>query len=1053
LRKGQQFAQQAEKEQRLHFEMLLTDVCAQFVDVVPSEIDSAIENAQRVICESLGVNHSSVWQTSQDNPEQLVMTHSYRDPSLKPLPSRPILKEYFPWSQSKILNKKIVCVPSTSNLPPEAAKDMESWRQYGIRSTLAFPLAVGGGPVIGFIAFDSTDGRDWPELLQRRLQVLAHVIAQALDRREVERKLRESESRFRLVADTAPVMIWMSGTDKLCTYFNKPWLNFTGRSIESELGNGWADGVHSEDLRRCMDTYSNAFDHCEEFRMEYRLRRHDGEYRWILDIGVPRFNQDRSFAGYIGSCIDVTEHIRAEEALRKSEERLRMAQWAAHIGTFDVNMRTGVDTWTPETEALYGLPPGGFGGTLTAFENLIHPDDRQTVIELTREMLRTGKPTEGEWRVVWPDGSVHWIAGRGQVLMDESGEPSRMIGVNMDVTEHKLAERELANANERLRLAIESGSVGGWDYDLKTGRNVWFGNAHAQLGMTPDESPGSPKEFWDRVHEGDRERVERALQVAKEKRQDFAEDVRVVWRNGTTRWLRSRGRFQYAATGEAQRSLGISLDITERKMAEERLREYEEAVEGAEDIIGVVDREYRLILANRQYLKMRNMTREQVVGRFVPDVLGKEVFETVIKPKLDECFRGNVVRYEMRFSYPTVGERDLLLSYFPIKAANGTIDRVVSILHDITDRKRAEEVLLEMNRTLEVQGSLLRSREELLSVFVKNVPAGVAMLDRDMRYLQVSDRWCGDYLLGRADILGRSHYEIFPDMPERWKEVHRRALQGETLRADEDRWDGQDGARWTRWEVRPWKTVEGEVGGILIFAEDITHRKQMEESLSDMTRKLVEAHEQERARIARELHDDITQRLAMLAIEIDHMQELRPEIPSEMRDRAHELSKRAKEISSDIQSLSRELHSSALEYLGLEAGMRSWCKEFGERHKLEITFHSHDLQQPPREISLCLFRILQEALQNAAKHSGAKRIGVQLAGNSGGIHLVVSDAGAGFDVKAPGRSRGLGLTSMQERVRLVNGEISIESKPLAGTTIHVSVPLEAERDYKANRTS
>jgi PAS domain S-box-containing protein len=138
---------------------------------------------------------------------------------------------------------------------------------------------------------------------------------------------------------------------------------------------------------------------------------------------------------------------------------------------------------------------------------------------------------------------------------------------------------------------------------------------------------------------------------------------------------------------------------------------------------------------------------------------------------------------------------------------------------------------------LEAQGSLLRSQEELLRVFVKNVPAAVAMLDRDMHYLQVSDRWCTDYLSGRTQILGRSHSEVFPDMPARWKEVHRRALQGKTLRAEEDRWDGQDGTHWARWEVRPWKTPEGAVGGILIFAEDVTRRKQMEEALSDLSRK------------------------------------------------------------------------------------------------------------------------------------------------------------------------------------------------------------------------
>ena len=142
------------------------------------------------------------------------------------------------------------------------------------------------------------------------------------ERKRTEAKLRESEARFRLVADSAPVMIWMSGTDKLCTYFNKPWLDFTGRSIERELSNGWAEGVHPEDLQRCLNTYIQAFDHRETFRMEYRLRRYNGEFRWVIDTGVPRFNPDGSFAGYIGSCIDVTEYRLAEENLRQAQEEL-----------------------------------------------------------------------------------------------------------------------------------------------------------------------------------------------------------------------------------------------------------------------------------------------------------------------------------------------------------------------------------------------------------------------------------------------------------------------------------------------------------------------------------------------------------------------------------------------------------------------------------------------------------------------------------------------------------------------------------------------------------
>jgi len=450
------------------------------------------------------------------------------------------------------------------------------------------------------------------------------------------------------------------------------------------------------------------------------------------------------------------------------------------------------------------------------------------------------------------------------------------------------------------------------------------------------------------------------------------------------------------------------------------------------------------MFANRQYLKMRNLTREQVEGHLVPEVLNKELFESVIKPKLDECFQGKVVRYEMKFSYPTVGERDLLLSYFPIEGVNG-VDRAACILRDITDRKRAEEALLELNRALEAHSSLLRSREELLKTFVKNVPAAVAMLDRDMRYLQVSGRWCSDFSLDTWKVLGHSHYEIFPDLPEGWKQIHRRCLEGETLRAEEDRWDRKGGTTWLRWEIRPWRNSDGVQGGILIFSEDITRRKQMEEALSGVSSRLIEAQERERTRIARDLHDDVAQRLALLAIELEHIQQNPFDSVSEHRTRIGEVRKGMLEISTDIQSLSHELHSSKLEYLGLAAAMRSFCREFGKQHKVEIEFESRDLpRQLPPDASLCLFRVLQEALHNAAKHSGVKRFDVQLWGTSGDVHLTVSDLGSGFDAEAAMKGRGLGITSMQERLKLVKGELTITSEPKRGTTIHARVPLDLE---------
>jgi PAS domain S-box-containing protein len=151
------------------------------------------------------------------------------------------------------------------------------------------------------------------------------IAAARTDRRRqrAEQALRESEERFRVMADTAPVMVWMSGVDKGCTYFSKTWLDFTGRSMAEEVGNGWAERVHPNDYDSCLARYVAAFDERRPFRMEYRLLRHDGEYRWILDTGVPRYCVDGSFSGYIGSCIDITDRRQVEDALRKNEIALQ----------------------------------------------------------------------------------------------------------------------------------------------------------------------------------------------------------------------------------------------------------------------------------------------------------------------------------------------------------------------------------------------------------------------------------------------------------------------------------------------------------------------------------------------------------------------------------------------------------------------------------------------------------------------------------------------------------------------------------------------------------
>jgi signal transduction histidine kinase len=229
--------------------------------------------------------------------------------------------------------------------------------------------------------------------------------------------------------------------------------------------------------------------------------------------------------------------------------------------------------------------------------------------------------------------------------------------------------------------------------------------------------------------------------------------------------------------------------------------------------------------------------------------------------------------------------------------------------------------------------------------------------------------------------------------------------------------------------------------GFSKICRDITTQKQAEEALAGMTRKLIEAQEQERMRIGRELHDDVTQRLALLAVELEQLQQN----PSEVESRVGKLRNETSELLNDVEALSHELHSSKLQYLGVVAGIRSWCREFGERQNMEIDFRADVADVVPSETGVCLFRVLQEALHNAIKHSGVKRVEVRLMEQSNQVHLLVSDSGKGFDVESAMQGKGVGLTSMRERVKLVSGTIAIESSPMGGTTIEVRVPLASQQ--------
>jgi PAS domain S-box-containing protein len=455
------------------------------------------------------------------------------------------------------------------------------------------------------------------------------------------------------VAELTPALIWMSDADKRCTYVNTSWMAFTGRALEEVLADGWRETIHPDDLPRCLAVLDAAFEAHQPFTLEYRLRRHDGEYRWIVDSGIPLLAADGSCTGYVGSIVDITERKQAEESLRRKESELTEAQRLAGIGSWQWDASTNEVVWSHEMYRIAGMEPCSSAAAVRNHPHLYPPEHWERIARCAEEAMRSGTPYELEVEM-FSNGGCRWVTARGEAMRDADGR---------------------------------------------------------------------------------------------------------------------------------------------------------------------------------------------------------------------------------------------------ITGLRGTVQ-------DITARKHAEEVL------------------------------------------------------------------------------------------------------------------------------------------TNHSGRLLEAQEAERARIARELHDDIGQRLALLSIALHELQQS-ADAASELQRSIAALSREAADIARDVQGLSHELHSYKLQLLGVVPAIRDLCSEVSARHNVEVHFTHRDVPGTVRpDIALCVFRVLQEALQNAVRHSTAARCAVILESARSVLTLTVRDEGRGFSTESLPQDRGLGLTSMRERLKLVAGELVIDSKPDSGTTVVARVPLQ-----------
>jgi PAS domain S-box-containing protein len=786
------------------------------------------------------------------------------------------------------------------------------------------------------------------------------------ERQRVGKALRESEARFRNMADNAPVMVWMTESDGSCSYLNQSWYEFTSQTPETGLGFGWVNAVHPDDREISQNNFLAANVKGEAFRLEYRLLRKDGEYRWAIDSALPRFDSQGEFLGYIGSVVDITETKQAE------------------LNTQFINQLNFALSQTADADEIIRLATGRIGEYLGVSSCYVIEVDIAAGLAVVHEnwdgWYQGAVSVVGEYRIgdySRPELIEDLKAGRTIVVKDVTNDP----------------------------------------------RTRDFASQYEALGVGAFVSiPALNNKRW-----------EASLNVNYRQARD--------WRPDETQLMR-----------DIFASLWLAF---KRARALEALREsearYRSVVESQTELICRYLPDTTLTFVNDAYCSYFRKTQEDLIGTKFLDLIPEPARELSRKhvESLVESPRVETDEHKVLLPDGSIGWQQWV--DHAILDASGKVVEFQAVGRDITELKQVEEEQ--------------REGEERLRLALEAGRMGV--WEWDARTNAV--RWSREHytVMGLAPFSVEPDYRFWadrvrPDDLPVVMEAISKAIEEKTEYRVEYRIIWPDGSiRWVEGRGKPVYDESGQclkVGGLIV---DITERKEAEEALresgealrksyariEDLARRLIAAQEEERRHIARELHDDLNQQVAALAISISRLKRQLPNDAPAVQELITNLREKTEQLSERIRQVSHELHSSILQHVGLPAALNSYCAEFSDREGIAVALDIQDgLESLPPDMALCLYRVAQESLHNVARHSGARRAFVALTQVNSGVELRVADQGVGFDLGQAREFRGLGLVSMEERVKLLRGSFVLMTRPGAGTELTAQIPLRGEHE-------